>query len=149
MDSDDEYANIVITVGDTDDRSGRRTRRPSMAGQGNDGGNLRVPTSSGALTPTSPKIRRGTLPKQEPVLPPMPVWNSAAQFGIPLFDFALGESTGDPLLDWLSQFCILSQEKREQYTKVFEFFDTDHDNSLTAHEVRSFCPTLISLCQFP
>ena len=44
--------------------------------------------------------------------------------------------TGNALLDWLSQFCILSDAKKAQFGKVFTFFDAAKANYLTPIEVR-------------
>ena len=43
--------------------------------------------------------------------------------------------TGNALLDWLSQFCILSDAKKAQFGKVFTFFDAAKANYLTPIEV--------------
>jgi hypothetical protein len=70
----------------------------------------------------------------------LPVFNSAQKFGIPVGDLDMGLFGDDPLVNWLSQFCILSKEKQEQYSRVFDLFASTA-GSLTTAEVRTPSPS--------
>ncbi len=45
------------------------------------------------------------------------------------------EAESNPMLAWLLQFCILTSEQQEKFTRVFEYCDTDGDGALTVVQV--------------
>jgi hypothetical protein len=51
------------------------------------------------------------------------------------FMFDEDEIASNPLLSWLLQFCILTEEKKAKFKKVFNFFDSDHDFLITPAQV--------------